>query len=49
MRYTAEPRTGAEVAPRPHERHALLEGLRLATPLESQDNSIGFGPHTDAA
>jgi hypothetical protein len=37
--YTAEPRTGAaKVAPRPHERHALLEGLPLATPVVSQDN-----------
>ena len=46
----AEPGTRTtEVAPHPHELHALLDGFPLATSPESQDDSIGFGPHIDAS
>src|SRR5271169_6136415 len=47
-RAAAEPRTCAtEVAPRPHERHALPEGLRLAAcrAARREDHRIGFRPH----
>jgi hypothetical protein len=39
----------AEVAARPFNRHPLLGGSPLATSLDAQDNSEGFGPYINAA
>jgi hypothetical protein len=46
----AEPGTyTAEVAPRPRDRHPLLNRFPVATSFKGQDHSIGCDPHIDAA